>query len=166
MILAIDPGPVQSAWVIWGDGRVHRSEICENSILLCGLREARQGSRLLQTMRSSWFCDVTSVAVEMIACYGMPVGAETFETCKVIGRIEEICLEQRVWPVRMVFRREVKMHLCGNMRAKDGNVRQSLIDKLGPVGTKKQPGPCYGISSHLWSALAVAITALETKQAT
>jgi hypothetical protein len=149
MILAIDPGPVQSAWVIWGDGKAQGAEIIPNAELLAGLRDGG-------------FCDTTCVAVEMIACYGMPVGAETFETCKVIGRIEECC-HRRNLPIRFVYRRDVKMHLCGNNRAKDGNIRQALIDKLGPVGTKKKPGPCYGIASHLWAALAVAITAQETQ---
>ena len=97
----------------------------------------------------------------MIACYGMPVGAETFETCLMIGRILEIW-ERRNIPHRLVFRREVKMHLCGTMKAKDPNIRQALIDKLGVVGTKKNPGPLHGVSSHLWAALAVAVFAIDT----
>jgi hypothetical protein len=44
-------------------------------------------------------------------------------------------------------------------RAKDQNIRQALIDRLGPPGTKKNPGPTYGVTSHMWSALAVAVTA-------
>jgi hypothetical protein len=47
------------------------------------------------------------------------------------------------------------------MRAKDPNVRQALLDKIGPVGTKKNPGPLYGVSGHGWSALAVAVYASE-----
>jgi hypothetical protein len=47
------------------------------------------------------------------------------------------------------------------MRAKDANIRQALIDKLGAVGTKKAPGPLYGISGHLWAALAVADYAIN-----
>jgi hypothetical protein len=37
-----------------------------------------------------------------------------------------------------------------------------LIDKLGVVGTKKNPGPLFGMKSHAWAALGVAVTALET----
>jgi hypothetical protein len=36
-------------------------------------------------------------------------------------------------------------------------VRQALIDRLGLQGTKKAPGPTYGIKSHEWAALAVAV---------
>ncbi|MBV8782506.1 MAG: hypothetical protein JO353_14005, partial [Phycisphaerae bacterium] len=48
-------------------------------------------------------------------------------------------------------------------RAKDGNIRQALIDRFGPtkeraIGKKKSPGPLYGMSGDCWSALAVAVT--------
>jgi len=29
----------------------------------------------------------------------------------------------------------------------------------GAVGTKKAPGPLYGVKTHMWSALAVAVVA-------
>jgi hypothetical protein len=67
-----------------------------------------------------------------------------------------------------VKRREVKIHLCGSMKAKDANVRQVLLDRYGPgkakaVGLKRSPGPLYGFSKDLWSALAVGITWIETR---
>lgn len=65
-------------------------------------------------------------------------------------------------------RRAVKLHLCGSMRAKDGNIRQALVDRFGgqaqAVGTKKAPGPLFGLSSHRWSALAVAVTWWDTRR--
>ncbi len=98
----------------------------------------------------------------MIACYGMPVGAETFETCVWIGRF----IEAANTDPALVFRKDVKMHLCHTMRAKDANIRQALLDlfpatgggKTPQVGTKKQPGPLFGVKSHAWAALAVAVT--------
>lgn len=38
-----------------------------------------------------------------------------------------------------------------------GRLRR-LEEKTIQVGTMKQPGPLYGMSSHVWSALAVALT--------
>jgi hypothetical protein len=99
-------------------------------------------------------------ACEMIASYGMAVGKEVFETCVWIGRFVEIAYE----PVQLVYRRDVKLHLCHSPRAKDANVRQALIDRLGPQGTKKNPGPTYGMKSHLWAALAVAVYAGDVKE--
>lgn len=89
----------------------------------------------------------------------MPVGAEVFETVFWSGRFAQ------AWGLNFhrIKRHEVKMHLCHNMRAKDGNIRQALIDKLGPQGVKKSPGPTYGISGDCWSALAVAVTFVESK---
>jgi hypothetical protein len=98
-------------------------------------------------------------ACEMIASYGMAVGSSTFETCVWIGRFSEIA---RV-DVELIFRKDIKLFLCGTMRAKDANIRQALLDLIGPQGTKKTPGPTYGIKSHTWAALAVAVYAAQQK---
>jgi len=39
-----------------------------------------------------------------------------------------------------------------------------LLDLLGPQGTKAKPGPTYGIKSHSWAALAVAVFAAQQKE--
>jgi len=141
MIVAIDPGPSESAIVQWDGANVQEATMLTNE--LC--RTFLQGISKPFTL-----------AVEMIACYGMPVGAETFETCLHIGRIQQIA-EARQVECHLVYRREVKMHLCHSMKAKDSNIRQALIDKFGPPGTKKNRGRLYGVSSHMWAALAVAV---------
>jgi hypothetical protein len=151
-ILAIDPGPVQSGFVRFSGSRVIESGLLPNDEMLEKTRSA--------TGRM----EASELAIEMIASYGMPVGREVFETCVWIGRF------QQVWTtpedVRLVFRRDVKLHLCGTPRAKDPNVRQALIDLFPPIGggavpqigVKAAPGPLYGISSHAWAALGVAVT--------
>jgi len=103
------------------------------------------------------------LAIEMIASYGMAVGRDVFETCVWIGRF----VEAWRWPAepRLIYRRDVKLHLCGSSRAKDANVRQALIDLYGgpsAIGKKASKGPLYGVKSHAWSALAVAVTAANT----
>lgn len=143
-ILAIDPGTTESAFVVW-DGTLLDSGFVPNEVL-----------REFFRARLS-FLEADEVAIEMIACYGMPVGKETFETCLWIGRF---CERSRIEP-RLVYRKDIKIHLCGSMKAKDGNIRQALIDKHGQRGTKKQPGPTYGLSKHLWAAMAVASYAAD-----
>ena len=145
IVLGIDPGTTQSAYVLFDGSRVLGGDIVENAVLRDLLRDDGIGPH-------------DAVACEMIASYGMAVGKEVFETCVWIGRFVEACRR----PVRMVFRKDVKMHLCHSMRAKDPNIRQALLDKHGEVGTKKSPGPLYGIKSHLWAALAVADYAIST----
>lgn len=149
MILALDPGTTQTAYVCWDGSRVVECGIVANDELLAILRAAGR------------YDGVQTVAVEMIASYGMPVGREVFETCVWIGRF----VENVKVPWRLVYRMEAKLHLCHTPKAKDGNIRQSLLDRFGPVGTKKSPGPLYGVKSHIWAALAVAVFAMESTDA-
>jgi hypothetical protein len=88
----------------------------------------------------------------------MAVGAEVFDTVLWAGRFAEAA--HRVTVV-MLPRRAVKLALCGDSRAKDANIRQALIDRFGgsaAIGRKAAPGPLYGISRDVWSALAIAVT--------
>ncbi len=150
MILAIDPGTEQSGWCRFGGGIVCESGVFPNHEVLRFVKEC------------NGVC--YTLAIEMVASYGMPVGKEVFETVRWIGRFQQAWRDPEA--VRLIYRRDVKLHLCGNMRAKDPHVWQALLDKLGPVGTKKQPGPLYGVKSHARSALAVAVTAAERLDAT
>jgi hypothetical protein len=137
-LLALDPGTTQSAYVLWDGKRVLGAAILPNAMLIEILAAGEMP------------CDY--LACEMIASYGMAVGREVFETCVWIGRF----LQAHSGPHRLVYRKDVKLHLCGSPRAKDANIRQALLDKYGPVGTKGTPGPLYGVKSHVWAALAVA----------
>jgi hypothetical protein len=151
-ILAIDPGPEQSAALRY-DAASHKVDcigILPNETLLRSLEPIGRHK--------------THLAIEMIACYGMPVGSEVFETCVWIGRF----LQRWEGPYTRVYRREVKLHLCNSARAKDANVRQALIDRFGPgkkraIGLKASPGPLFGIKADLWAALGVAVTFADRK---
>lgn len=149
-VFGVDPGPEQSGWCVYLPDH-HR-------VLSCGVKKNTDLLRYLEMVSHS------RIAMEMIASYGMPVGREVFETCVWIGRFMQ-AMEQPE-SVDLVYRKDVKMHLCGTTKAKDGNVRQAILD-LFPrtgggatpqVGTKGQPGPLYGVSTHAWPALGVAIT--------
>ncbi len=137
-ILAIDPGTEKSAVLQW-DGETVGGKLIMNNHAILPLLDATE----------------CPIAIEMIASYGMPVGCETFETVLWIGRF----MERAKTPVRLVYRRDIKLHLCNSARAKDANVRQALIDRFGKPGIKKSPGVTYGITSHLWAAFAIAVYA-------
>lgn len=141
-ILAIDPGTTESGWCLYHTERgVMGSGVKPNDLMLDEIR----------------YQPVDHLAIEMIASYGMAVGREVFETCVWIGRMVETFRSPSA--VRLVYRKDVKLHLCGSPRAKDANIRQALIDLIGPQGSKKNPGPTYGVKSHAWAALGVAVTA-------
>ena len=150
IILAIDPGPTESGYVVY-DGRVRVANVIDTPSLLGLVHDFTTYGHL------GWRADV--VAIEMIASYGMAVGREVFETCVWIGRLQQNAFRPDL--VRLVYRQAVKLHLCGTPRAKDANIRQALIDRIGPQGTKKSPGPTYGVKSHAWPALAVAVTVAD-----
>lgn len=140
-LLAIDPGPEKSGYVVWESDRVAACGHLPNDILRGYIDD-------------QW----DAVAIEMIASYGMAVGAAVFNTCVEVGRFLERAKANKI-DCRLVFRKDVKMFVCRSMKAKDGNIRQSLIDHIGPVGTKGNQGPLYGVKSHAWAALAIAVTA-------
>jgi len=150
MVMAIDPGTTESGWMRFCNNHVIDSGVCENS-------------EIIDLIDGGGFDDL---AIEMIASYGMAVGREVFETCVWIGRFVQAFRDPDA--VKLIYRRDVKLHLCGTSKAKDPNVRQAVIDlfpslgggKTPQIGTKAQPGPLYGVTSHAWPALAVAITAI------
>jgi hypothetical protein len=104
--------------------------------------------------------DIFPVVCERVECYGMPVGREVFETCFWTGRFWEATQRLDV-EFHLVPRREVKLHLCGQARAKDSNIRQALVDRFGGKGTKSAPGLTYGMKADLWQAFALAVTCMD-----
>jgi hypothetical protein len=142
LILGIDPGTTQSGWALLGPSGVESCGVLDNHLML-NLVNAGRGADIL--------------AIEMIAGMGMTVGQTTFETVRWIGRFQQAWHDPE--SVKLVYRRDVKNYLCGSQRAKDKNIRQALLDLVGPVGTKKEPGPCYSVKAHAWAALSVAVTA-------
>lgn len=174
-ILAIDPGETKSGY-IYLNRQTSNPE--EHGII--------PNKQLLDKIYMLSISKDCSVACEMIASYGMPVGKTTFNTVLAIGRFQEAALHYGTI-FDLVYRKDVKTHICGSMKAKDSNIRQALIDRYGgekAIGGKKcqkckgktwvgrgriecpecngngfyiPPGPLYGITSHVWSALAIGV---------
>lgn len=143
-ILAIDPGPIESAFVVVNTetkGIINHGKYDNNDVL-----------EIVKLHKDF------NIAVEMIASYGMAVGREVFETCVWIGRF----IEAHSGDVMLTYRKDIKLFLCGSVRATDSNVREALIDKLGQPGTSKNRGPTYGLRGDEWSALAVALTVIDS----
>lgn len=147
-ILAIDPGNVESAYVVLDPatcrplrfGKVPNAEIL-------ALLEQFTGQ----------------VHIEMIASYGMAVGAEVFDTCVWIGRFSERSGASAGRLPQLVKRQPIKVHHCHSSKAKDSNVIQALVDRfaLGEPnrgkGTKAKPGWFYGFRADVWQAYALAV---------
>lgn len=152
MLIAVDPGNVRSAYVVWDGRQITDKGLVDNEVLR-GRLIALKGQ--------------ASLVIEMIASYGMAVGYEVFDTCVWIGRFTEI-FGGNVVPV---FRKDIKMHLCHSMKANDANIRRAILDRCPStgggacpqVGTKLNPGPLFGVKKDIWAALAVLIYFLGTQ---
>lgn len=146
-VLAIDPGPVESAYALID------STDCE------AIRFGKVDNHDLRSeLNVGLLSEANYGAIEMVASYGMSVGAEVFDTCVWIGRFIEVsgC------GLHQVYRREVKMHHCGQTKASDANIRQALVDRFAygvgnyGKGTKAKPGWFHGFSADVWQAYALA----------
>jgi hypothetical protein len=153
-LLAIDPAPDESAWLLY------------NVDKQLPIEWAKEPNDLI--LRTLTTYPAQCCAIECVQSFGMPVGQTVFDTVLWCGRfIERWYGDRGKEPIR-IYRKAIKLHLCGSTQAKDANVRQVLIDRYGPgkdkaVGLKASPGPLYGVTKDCWSALAIAITAVEVE---
>lgn len=139
-ILAIDPGTTESGFaILYPPRNIGRFGVVDNNKIL-----------EIVYQHDGW----DTLAIESMVARGMPAGDDHFATMRWVGRFQQQSHDPE--GVILVDRADVKLHLCGSAKAKDSNIRQRLIDMFGKPGTKKKPGPTFGIASHAWSALAVA----------
>ena len=175
-ILAIDPGPVFSAWVTLDAETRQPLQFSKEAseVVLRRLHDPLEkidGIRL----RDPYAEGIEMVAIEMVASYGMAVGAEVFETCVWIGRFAEVCTNMRVpylggnVEVQQITRKPIKLHHCRSAAAKDSNITQALIDRFAPgvpnrgKGHKASPGWFYGFRADIWQAYALGVYAADLR---
>lgn len=152
-ILAIDPGPKESAYVVLDEnlkpiefGKIPNDELNEK-------------------INAGEFNKCEHVAIEMIASYGMSVGKEVFDTCVWIGRFyESLNFMIAYCKPAYIYRKDEKMNLCHSMKANDATIKQALVDRFAygvsnhGKGSKKEKGWFYGFKADVWAAYAVGVT--------
>ncbi|MSA02253.1 hypothetical protein GKG47_09405 [Lactonifactor sp. BIOML-A3] len=151
MLIAIDPGSAETAYVILDDHyKIYGFDKVQNEVLLEKLRKETYDE----------------FVIENIASYGMGVGREVFDTCIWIGRFWEVANAK---VKDFIYRKDEKINLCGSMKAKDSNIRIALIDRFAKFdfkngkGNKKNPDVFYGFKADIWAAMAVGVTYLDMK---
>ena len=144
-ILALDPGSMDTGWVLIGEAPPAaplRFGVDPNAVLSSAITLA----------------DFDLLAIESIpAVYGHSALPALCDALRWEGRFIERAERANV-PVQLVARQQVKAWLCSAAHAKDGDVRAELIRRWGgdtAIGKKAARGPLYGITSHVWPALAV-----------
>ena len=153
-VLAVDPGNELSAYMVMDSDTFKPIEFAKLSN--CALNEMLRNNEI----------QYDEAVAERVQSFGMPVGRSIFLTCEEIGRLAEI-IESKGKPISYVYRKDEKLHICGDPRAKDSNIRRALIERFATFdfetgkGTKKHPDWWYGMKLDTWSAAAISITYIE-----
>ena len=160
-LLAIDPGTTYSAYAVIDKDTYRPCEFGKiGNYDLMGL--------IHDSLWESW--DIKNVAIEKVASYGMAVGAEVFETCEWIGRFTEGIIRDGGIVPEPIYRREEKLFICFDSRAKDASIHRALVSRFAKhdlktgKGTKKNPDWFYGFSKDVWAAYAVGVTWIDKKR--
>lgn len=157
-LLAIDPGNTESGWIV-----IDADTRAPLTFGKTGNRDLRD--RLWTTASNVIAAD--RAVIEMVASYGMAVGADVFDTCVWIGRFHTAIECQTGDEPALVKRHPVKLHHCHSARASDSNIRQALVDRFAPgqpnhgKGTKADPGWFHGFHADIWAAYALAVYAAD-----
>lgn len=150
-ILGIDPSNVHSAYCLVDTKDMHPIEfgIIDNQEMIKNIKRIKEecGEN-----------EIIHFVIEGMQNQGMPVGNTVFDTVLLIGRFIEHAIFNSYDKIIMIYRRDEKLCICNNTRAKDSNIRQALINKYGEVGIKKNQGFFYGFKKDCWAAFAVIET--------
>jgi len=168
-IIGIDPGPNESGIVrgrFNGQAAEHGGSppaclIGQRALLaeISGYFDSNES--LLDYPLPQW-CQHSLLAIEWPATYGMAVGQSIFQTCFWAGRFVQRWFQLGGPIVVPILRSTVRNLLAGHVRATGQELRNAIYEMYGgdrkaAHGTKKNPGPLYGISGHCMDALAVAL---------
>jgi len=178
-ILAIDPGPEECGIVFYDD----KKKCVEFADVLPTLM-VRETVRAKKAQEEIYYFDADVLVIEDIEPMGLAVGKSVFETCKEIGRLEEAWFQKTGQSAKLMGRGDVKIILCGcktyvdpdtgkRRKVSDAEIRRAVMDRFPAtgggrtpvVGVKSNPGPLYGVKTHAWSALAIAVCMAETTNA-
>lgn len=157
-IFSIDPGNIYSAYCVIDGDTLKPLEFAKITNI-----------ELYNLIREHKFEEADRSVIEMVESYGMPVGREVFDTVFWIGRYYESLKRKCVYTPALLYRKEEKLHICHDSRAKDTNIRQALINRFAQhdlkngKGTKNDPDWFYGFKADVWASYAVGITFAETK---
>jgi len=157
-VMAIDPGPVVSGHVML--------QVSERDIHVANWGCEGNDDVAELVSRHGQVTDDARLVVEKTVYYGRMVNAAIFETCVQTGRFMEAF---GFHDTERMSRGEVLRELCGTTHAGPPQLRAAVLDHWGgnekAVGTKKAPGPLYGIKGKdVWSALGLGLAYIKTRR--
>ncbi len=153
LILAVDPGSVTHGVVLYN----------APALRLTWVDKAATTEAVCERMRDLWTAGVPfRLAVERVSAQQHAANS-LLRTAEHGGWL--MCEGAAVGAPSMWMTRSqvlTELHVSGGSR--DAQVRARMIElhggsKESAVGTKREPGPLYGVTSHAWQALGVAVAA-------
>ncbi len=167
-VLAIDPGPVKSGWLVYD--YKNRCPLWVGDVPMFGHDPNEEVLDVVHDRANMW----DRLAIEMVRFYGKDssVGDSIFRSCVWIGEFKRAWLDaiyagsRDNTSVTEIYRQDQFRHLLTRPTGTGAMLRQALIDKypatgggkIPQIGIKAAKGLLYGITSHVWSALAIAET--------
>ena len=147
-ILAIDPGPAESGWVVMEDYKPIQGFKDENDVL--------------SDWVGLWAERLYAIVIERPICT-KHAGTSISETAMVAGYMAGIA--NKSCPVYYITRPKVKGRIA--YRGSDSDVISYLVNRFAPgepnmgKGTKKKPGYFYGFKGDIWQAYALGVVFLD-----
>lgn len=164
-ILAIDTGSHDSAYVLYNEDTQQLADKNKLPNLQC----IQKFKKYLDKGQ------ISKVLIEQTSSNGIPVGMEVFMNCEIIGFFVGF-LKQYPVSVELIFRKTVKMALCGAIRkVTDASVNLMVREEFGEDNTQKRPNLFYfndevkennglqWMNNDVWASLAIILTYLRDK---
>lgn len=151
-VIAIDPGPTVSGWSCYSGADIGAG-VDENETVLAILHANGPSALVLERVQN----------------YGRILGKSTFDTIYWTGRFAQAGYAHGHTVQRMYFA-DVRQHFCGRRsKVKERDVWLQIVERYGgaarAVGTRKAPGSIAHVKGHARSALALALTWWDRRQA-
>lgn len=152
LILAIDPGTYQSAYVLWNGEQLLKTGIMLNHELYEVFVEIQSFVKFQEI----------HTYIEGFEPRGNRIDQNCIDTIWWAGQFYAWCHFFQLNPSR-IPRGHVKKHFKVKQRHThnaDTQIRQALIEKYGPKPTKSYPNPVYStcrMAADIWQAWALAV---------
>lgn len=122
--LGIDPGTEKSGYCLVDyDYKIINSDKIDND-------------KIIELVRD--FCKAKNgiVIIESIQSYGMTMGKSTIETCYLIGRLKQICIDNKC-EYKLIPRPEYGKAICATNKVSDALIRSALENRFGSYSKGK-----------------------------
>ena len=159
MILAIDPGPIETGWALLHGISYEPFDFGKD-------KNTDLFNELNSVPRKEWMAGhLTSVVIEKPVCQRYS-GSSISDTAVQAGIFAG--LYRPLTRVYLITRSKVRGHFCGN-KGNDSTIIKALVHRFAPdtpnlgKGHAKTPGYFYGFKADIWQAYALGVCFIDLR---